>query len=176
MYLNIHVVSKNKDDIINLYKTHLQKKDSNNTKYIDSGFDLFCVNDLTLQPKQTHFIDLGIQCSAYLPLISNNTYNNPINTQTTQFIPSAFYLYPRSSLSNTPLRLANSVGIIDSGYRGNIIAAVDHIGNDIYQLHKGQRLFQICSPQLSPIHVTFTDKLDTTLRGSGAFGSTGTGY
>ena len=34
-----------------------------------------------------------------------------------------YYLYPRSSISKTPLILANSVGIIDSGYRGNIKAA-----------------------------------------------------
>ena len=44
--------------------------------------------------------------------------------------PTAYYLYPRSSMgSKTPLRLSNSVGIIDAGYRGNIIGVVDNISD-----------------------------------------------
>ena len=54
-----------------------------------------------------------------------------------------YYLYPRSSISKTPLRLCNSVGIIDAGYRGNIMAFVDNIDED-YDL--GTRLFQLCDP------------------------------
>ena len=76
-------------------------------------------------------------------------------------------------MSKTPLRLANSVGIIDQGYRGNILAAVDNNGPNIYQIKKGQRLFQICSPDLTPMLVKIVQELDKTERGSGGFGSTG---
>jgi dUTP pyrophosphatase len=87
------------------------------------------------------------------------------------------------------MRLANSVGIIDSGYRGDIIAAVDTIGlfgsNDIWHIWKEtlspikkyDRYFQICSPNLSPFLVriveTEVELGAPTARGAGGFGSTG---
>ena len=107
----------------------------------------------------------------------------PFNT------PSGFYLYPRSSISKTRMRLANSVGIIDAGYRGDIIAAVDTIGlfgsNDIWHvwketlspIKKYDRYFQLCAPDLSPflVHIVDTEaELGApTIRGQGGFGSTG---
>ena len=78
--------------------------------------------------------------------------------------PIAYYLYPRSSISKTPLIMANSVGIIDKDYRGNIMAKVRNIPLknkdyekesyfESYHIEKGTRLFQICSPDLSPLKV-----------------------
>lgn len=100
-----------------------------------------------------------------------------------------FYLYPRSSISKTRMRLANSVGIIDAGYRGDLIAAVDTIGffgsTDIWHvwketlspIKKYDRYFQVCAPDLSPflVHIVETeqDLSPPTSRGSGGFGSTG---
>ena len=43
------------------------------------------------------------------------------------YLPTSYMLVPRSSISKTPLRMANSIGIIDAGYRGEIMAAVDNI-------------------------------------------------
>jgi dUTPase len=107
----------------------------------------------------------------------------PFNT------PTGFYLYPRSSISKTRMRLANSVGIIDAGYRGDIIAAVDTIGlfgsNDIWHvwketlspIQKYDRYFQLCAPDLSAFQVHIVDteaELGApTIRGQGGFGSTG---
>ena len=103
--------------------------------------------------------------------------------------PTGFYLYPRSSISKTRMRLANSVGIIDAGYRGDIIAAVDTIGlfgsNDIWHvwketlspIQKYDRYFQLCAPDLSAFQVHIVDteaELGApTTRGGGGFGSTG---
>jgi dUTPase len=100
-----------------------------------------------------------------------------------------YYLYPRSSISKTRMRMANSVGIIDSGYRGDIIAAVDTIGvfgsSDIWHvwketlmpIKKYDRYFQICAPDLSPFMVYIVDDEaglgEPTARGAGGFGSTG---
>jgi dUTP pyrophosphatase len=89
-----------------------------------------------------------------------------------------YYLYPRSSTgTKTPLRLANSVGIIDSGYRGNIISVFDNWKNSTYVVEKYNRLVQICPPDLSyPMSVTMVENDDTlgrTERGEGGFGSTG---
>jgi dUTPase len=92
----------------------------------------------------------------------------------------SYYLYPRSSVVKTPLRLANSVGIIDSGYRGNIKAVFDNISGYDFMDHKiefGSRLVQICPPNLEyPMKIYIMDEvksLGITLRGKGAFGSTG---
>ena len=79
----------------------------------------------------------------------------------------------RSSTIKSPLRLANSIGIIDAGYRGNVIAAVDNISNEDYIIEKGTRLFQLCSPDLEPITYELVNSLNETSRGTGGFGSTG---
>lgn len=86
-------------------------------------------------------------------------------------MPIAYYLYARSSIVKTGFRLANSVGIIDSGYRGNIMAYFDVIKNDRVDVY--QRLVQICAPDLKPFKVEIVDSLDQTERGDGGFGSTG---
>jgi dUTP pyrophosphatase len=87
-----------------------------------------------------------------------------------------YFLYPRSSTgTKTPLRLANSIGIIDSGYRGNYIAAFDNVRIESFQIEQAQRLVQICSPNLTyPLRVELVEELDMdTVRGEGGFGSTG---
>jgi dUTP pyrophosphatase len=80
--------------------------------------------------------------------------------------------------------LSNSVGIIDAGYRGEIMAVVDNIdaaSNDTAvclnrYMPPMSRMFQICSPTLEPFLVLIVDseeKLGLTERGNGGFGSTG---
>ena len=125
----------------------------------DSGLDLFCPEDIIIGPGETMKIDLQIQCEA----LHDNIENNNVS----------YYLYPRSSIIKTPLRLANSIGIIDAGYRGNIIACVDNIKNYEFKIEKGSRLFQICGPTLEPIEIRVINELSNSQRGSGGFGSTG---
>jgi dUTP pyrophosphatase len=125
----------------------------------DSGLDLFCPEDIIIGPGETMKIDLQIQCEA----LHDNIENNNVS----------YYLYPRSSIIKTPLRLANSIGIIDAGYRGNIIACVDNIKNYEFKIEKGSRLFQICGPALEPIEIRVINELSNSQRGSGGFGSTG---
>lgn len=99
---------------------------------------------------------------------------------------TGFYMYPRSSLSKTQLRLANSVGIIDSGYRGNLTGMFDVVNinkenrnntNADYIGKAYERYVQICAPGLVPIIVKIVKSLkelgDITQRGEGGFGSTG---
>ena len=71
---------------------------------------------------------------------------------------------PRSSISKTPLRLANSIGLIDGGYRGEIMAMCDNIKTDSYTVEKGQRLFQIVC-DCSPITYDLIDQLSKPLVG-----------
>ena len=92
--------------------------------------------------------------------------------------PVGYYMYPRSSTgSKTPLRLANSVGIIDSGYRGPLMAVLDNVKDEPYTITSNQRLMQICPPDLSyPLYVVLVDNVEDlgiTNRGEAGFGSTG---
>jgi dUTP pyrophosphatase len=136
-----------------------------NNKFPDAGFNLLVPEQYECYPYSVNKIDFGVICEAR---IISKTHNNP----------SGFYMYPRSSTgSKTLLRLSNSVGIIDSGYRGNLIGCFDvvefHQGNT-QKLEPFQSIVQICAPSLIPIYVEIVDELyENTERGNGGFGSTG---
>ena len=84
-------------------------------------------------------------------------------------------LFPRSSIgAKTPLRLSNSVGIIDSGYRGEVRALYDNIGNEPYQIKKGDRIAQLMVMPSYRFKANVVDSLEDSDRGEGGFGSTGT--
>jgi len=129
---------------------------------VDSGFDLICpINKVINERGLCNKINHGIKCSM--------TYNNKF---------CGYYLYPRSSMgSKTPLRLSNSVGIIDPGYRGNIMSVIDNMDQKFYEINKGDRLTQICGPNLLyPIWPQLVEReldLIPTKRGGDGFGSTG---
>ena len=124
----------------------------------DAGLDLYCPGNLEILPGQTKCIDFKIQCEG----LSDSNERNV-----------CYYLYPRSSISKTPFRLANSVGIIDAGYRGNLMAMIDNISNEVQTIQKGTRLFQICGRYLEPVHLELVEELTETERGNDGFGSTG---
>jgi len=145
--INIQIVDPS---LVEYYKTR--------TNYnTDSGYDLFCSETVQIQPRSVGTLDFKIKCSPNFQKVSG------------------YYLYPRSSISKTPLLMANSVGIIDYGYRGNIMAKVFNTSDQVYEVKKGERLFQLCMPSLEPFNVEFVTELDKTERGEGGFGSTGGG-
>ena len=119
----------------------------------DAGLDLFIIDEQRIEPGQTIRIKLGIACE--------NLDKKP------------YLLMPRSSISKTPLRLCNSIGLIDAGYRGEIMAAVDNIKDKDHVLETGQRLFQLVSMDGGPISFELVDELTGSERGTGGFGSTG---
>lgn len=152
---NTLLVKSDNDEIVELYKNHSSFHPG------DSGYDLFVSEDVTFNLWETKFVNFGIKCEM-LDCVGNNV---------------SYYLYPRSSISKTPLILHNSVGIIDAGYRGNIIAALkflpDGTDNQTYTLKKGTRICQICSGDLKPLNHQLVEQLSETKRGEGGFGSTG---
>ncbi|MFQ6611515.1 MAG: dUTP diphosphatase [Fidelibacterota bacterium] len=134
-------------DVWKLYENHGHFHDG------DAGLDLYITSRQTIEPGETAFIHLQIACES--------AERQP------------FLLMPRSSISKTPLRQCNAVGLIDSGYRGELIAAVDNIKSAPYSVVPGQRLFQLVAMDGSPIHFELVESLSTTSRGAGGFGSTG---
>jgi len=168
----------NYQELVKMYKEKVESHNNKvcDSKYADSGFDLLIPFDYSEHEngytdnhisKVTFRAPLGIKCSM-------SRFSRP----------SGYYLYPRSSIVKTPFRLSNSVGIIDSGYRGEIMAVVDNIdsaNNDMKACIRKYmtpmtRMFQICSPTLEPFLVEIVDTeeaLGSTERGNGGFGSTG---
>ena len=88
-------------------------------------------------------------------------------------IPEGFVglVFPRSSIRKTDLILSNSVGVIDSGYRGEIQATFKRSG--VYAYAVGDRICQIMIIPHPPIEFEEADELSDTERGEGGFGSTG---
>ena len=132
----------------------------------DAGFDLYSpLGTLSIPGHATSFkADMGVVCSM-------DFYDGY-----TPYQPVGFFLYPRSSLGLTPLRLANSVGVIDAGYRGHLIALLDNISPEPYVLQPYQRLVQIVCPNITyPMHVRLVESHshDTSERGTKGFGSSG---
>ena len=119
----------------------------------DAGLDLYVLEDIHFKTGETRAIKMGISCE-------------PEDGK-------AYYLFPRSSISKTPLRMANSIGLIDGGYRGEIMAVCDNIKSEDYTVEKGQRLFQLVAADSSPIEYELVVEIEMTPRGTGGFGSTG---
>jgi dUTP pyrophosphatase len=193
MYIDIFV----DDDDDELKKLYVDSAEKHNKKiledphFYDAGFDLFLPKNKKKDEydhgtkffgkrlEDTHIsvnkVDFKIKCCAKM-------YYNNTNSSGTYFTP--FYTYARSSISKTPLRLANNQGIIDAGYRGNLIGMFDCIISSNQDgaafdwfMEEYTRMLQICAPGLVPIYVNIVHRLEdlgpSTSRGSGGFGSTG---
>ena len=181
-----------KQKYIEYAESHNNKIVSNN-EFIDAGFDLFAPgnegDELNVYGDSLRFfapgrpntspvnkVDFKVCCSAQMFTDSGKTYH------------TGYYMYPRSSLSKTQLRLANATGIIDAGYRGHLMGMFDVVNtipnetsNDTifadYMGKKYDRYLQICAPNLAPILVQLVNTKEElgekTIRGDGGFGSTG---
>ena len=200
MVLNVFVDSNDE----NLKHTYINAANSHNNKvihlqeHIDAGFDLFAPGN-----QGEAFNHYGIEIPFFGP---GREDRNPVNkldfmvscsaqmiTDGGKCFNTGYYMYPRSSLSKTQLRLANSVGIIDSGYRGHLTGMFDvvnidrNIDNNFnnnfnhnfeadFWGRKFDRYVQICAPGLVPILVQVVDSMEElggeTVRGGGGFGST----
>lgn len=151
------------DKYIEQIQTH--NKSLVNTQYPNAGFDLFFAREVVVKNSDTEFVEMNVICEMHI-----------FDENKERWFPVSYYSYPRSSISKTPLMLANSAGIIDSGYRGQLIGAFRNIASpQPYTIEKYSRLLQICAPDLRPIYVELvTDNFfEQTERGSGGFGSTG---
>lgn len=106
-------------------------------------------------------------------------YGNQVyDTGLAMEIPEGYVglLFPRSSISKTSYRLRNSVGVIDSGYRGSIMLKFDgtdnyHSSYNAYEV--GDRVAQIMVIPHPKVEFIEVEELSNSDRGVGGFGSTG---
>lgn len=122
----------------------------------DAGFDLYCTS------KEIDWTKRQIVCHTGLAFE----------------IPEGHVglIFPRSSVSNKPLMMANSVGVIDSGYRGEVTAKFNITGmNEIYanNYQVGDKIAQMIIIPYPEIEFEEADSLSESDRGTGGYGSTG---
>lgn len=88
-------------------------------------------------------------------------------------IPKGYFMlvFPRSSISDKDLLQCNSVGVVDSGYRGELKVRYKKFGEHIYEI--GERIAQIMILPYPQINFQEVEELENSERGDGGFGSTG---
>lgn len=123
----------------------------------DAGWDLFLPEDVELVEGQIAMVDLRIKVA----------------------IPHGHFglIVPRSSMAKRRILLANTVGIVDSGYRGNVKVALTYSPTiDMPMtttLYHNERVAQMIVVPFNTSVFTRVDDLDDTERSDGGFGSTG---
>ena len=167
---NILSVSNPDREIVELYNSKITKLANTrfSNKHPDSGFDLFVPDTVTIEARKIKLIDMKVSCSVS-KVIKSATVG-----AVHQYEPTAYYMYARSSVSKRGIMLANSVGIIDSGYRGTLKAAFFNSTDNPVTIGKGDRVVQVCMPGLDyNFTVEVVNSLEETERGAGGIGSTG---
>ena len=127
----------------------------NKAHVTDAGFDIKASKHYSVFPQDTEFVSTGVCVD----------------------IPVGYVglLFPRSSISKTPLRMANSVGVIDSGYKGEIKVPLYNTSDvEIIDIDKYERIAQlVIMPIIGVNELEVVDDLGSSDRGVGGFGSTG---
>ena len=150
------------DELKNIYKNHIETHNTSimNDPFPNSGFDLFVPKKTNVLGMNSTMVSMDVKCE----MIDNSGES------------CGYFMFPRSSLSKTSLMLANHTGIIDSGYRGNLIGAFRNLdSSNAYLIDKHVKLLQVCHPSLCPIYVVLVEEnnFSVTSRGTCGFGSTG---
>lgn len=138
----------------------------------NSGFDLYCDTDYTVEQMKTTFIKFGV-IAANAVNVAHIREPGPNSL--------AFWLMPRSSISKTRLMCANSMGLVDKAYRGPLMGATKLDGSHFAEVNvtAGDRLYQVVPGDAQPWWevriVKSVEELPwpSTERGAGGFGSTG---
>lgn len=124
---------------------------------LSAGFDLYAgiPSEIIIEPHETVKVDTGISLA----------------------IPKGYFgaIFARSGLATKEgLRPANCVGVVDADYRGPIIVALHNDTNYTRSISAGERIAQLIILPCQYINFNVVDELDSTERGNGGFGSTGT--
>jgi dUTP pyrophosphatase len=139
------------------------------------------LSDNAVLPVKAHDSDAGADLTAVskdYDQSGNLTYGTGISIE----IPEGYagFVFPRSSISKKSLCLANSVGVIDSGYRGEVICKFKPVAyfthrmlGDVPEYEIGDKVAQLIILEIPKIEFIESEILEETKRGLGGFGSTG---
>jgi dUTP pyrophosphatase len=122
----------------------------------DAGLDLCSIEDIEVDPGERAMVRTGLAVA----------------------IPQGYagLVLPRSGLaSSLGLTLANAPGLIDAGYRGEVVCAMVNLDREAsVSIVRGDRIAQLVVVQIPDVKPTWAEELRGSSRGEGGFGSTGT--
>jgi len=121
----------------------------------DAALDLLARQDLTLAPGERAAVPTGVAIA----------------------LPPGYagFVQPRSGRAlNEGLGVANTPGLIDSGYRGEIKVVVVNLDTEVpVRIERGEKIAQLVVQRVEHVQLEVTERLPTSDRGDGGFGSTG---
>jgi len=151
-----------------MYKIKVKKLDEaaivpESANETDAGYDLIAIDDGTFKEDEQGNI-LYIQYRTGIAIAPPSGYHTEI--------------FPRSSISKTHLMLANSIGLVDESYRGEILIRFKVIPSgmkvsSIMKYNAGDRIAQLVIRKTEKATFELVEELNKTDRGEGGFGSTG---
>ena len=118
----------------------------------DSGVDVFALEDIEIQPKDTVFIKTGL------------AFQMPLGYELQSRPKSGITLKSKCRVQ---------LGTIDSIYRGEVGIIMDNIGDEVISIKEGQKIAQLVPVKVPYMNFTEIEELETTDRQEGGFGSTG---
>jgi dUTP pyrophosphatase len=166
-------MNRKEDWIYSLYVQHIQAQSKN--KNTTMKVKIKKLYSVAVIPSYAKSGDAGMDLTA-LRQISNTTFQAIYGTGIAVEIPDGYVglIFPRSSVRKTDLMLSNSVGVIDSGYRGEIQLTFNKLnGMDSLQYQVGDRIGQLMIIPYPQIEFEEVEELSSTERGEGGYGSTG---
>ncbi len=118
----------------------------------DAAFDLTASEKITLLPGERVQIKTGLKME----------------------IPEGFvgFIWDKSGLSHKS-GLKTLGGVVDSGYRGEVMVGIINLSKDSYIFERGNKVAQMCIQKKEVVNIVEVDEISDTVRGSGGFGSTG---
>ena len=161
------------DKTLNIFKTAIKK-------YHSYSIELPMTVDVAggaKVPTYAHDTDAAADLYAMKEqVIGRHSYGNIIKTGVKIQLPEGWLalILPRSSMgTKTPLRLSNSVGLIDSGYRGELGILYDNTSDEDYHINQGDRIAQLLVMPSYRFQAKVVDILADSDRGEGGFGASG---
>lgn len=119
----------------------------------DAGLDLYAAHTVTLRPGERAQVGTGVACA----------------------IPEGHVglIWDKSGLAQKQ-GLKTLGGVVDSGYRGEVMVGVVNLGSEPYTLEAGHKVAQMLVQEVETVEIEEVRELSDTSRGTGGFGSTGT--
>ena len=130
------------------------------------------LNEKAKEPLKAHIEDAGFDL--YCSRCGYEGLNWVCHSDIAFEIPEGYVglIFPRSSIANTGMLLSNSVGVIDSSYRGEVSAKFRVVNNE-HHYREGERFAQMIIIPYPQIKLLESDELSDTERGAGGYGSSG---
>ncbi len=118
----------------------------------DAGMDLFCLENISISPNERVQVNTGIAME----------------------IPEGFVglIWDKSGISHKG-GLKTLGGVVDSEYRGEIKIGIINLSQEVYNFEAGQKVAQMLIQKVEQVELMESEELSDTVRGEGAFGSTG---